>query len=80
MKVWITKYALTEGIIEMNCKATHDPKMIAGKWNGYYPTYVFTPHWHASKADANARAEQMRRDKLISLEKQIARLKALRFE
>lgn len=75
MKVWITKYALTKGIREfegeLRGSAVVGPHFV--EW--FYP-----PDWHKSREDAIAWAEKMRQKKIASLEKQIDRLKSLKFE
>ena len=67
MKAWITKYALTRGIIETenlnNC--------YSGK--GY--------SWmHCNKESAIQKAEEMRQKKIESLKNQIQKLEEMRFE
>lgn len=42
--------------------------------------YLHGNDWHGSREAAVARAEQMRAAKINSLEKQIAKLNAMRFE
>lgn len=78
MKVWITKYALTAGIQERELR---EPSKNGGfvKLNGL-TMYFDADDWRNSREDAAARAEHMRVAKIASLEKQIARLKALKFE
>jgi hypothetical protein len=83
MKVWITKYALTQGIFETD-----------GKRDAYCPSAIIIPacdklafttyfsgrDWHTNKIDAVIRAEEMRKNKIKTLEKQLAVLKKLSFE
>lgn len=86
MKVWITKYALTQGIYEAevinNCLTT-DPSgnMIEvkekNKINSYY--HEKGKEWHETKESAIKRAEEMRRKKIASLRKQIERLDKMKF-
>lgn len=77
--VWITKYALTQGIFTIknarDCGdgVVGDPTSLA-----YY--HVEGRDWHRSESAAIARAEKMRRDKIASLTKSIAELKAMVFE
>lgn len=81
MKVWITKYALTDGIIERDVEICHEvSSTMAEVKNNPYGEYYYKPHWHESREEAIARAEQMRLRKIASLEKQIAKLRELRFE
>ncbi len=84
MKVWITKYALSEGIIACE-RSPRDHSESDGYavviWpGGLNGTNVFGRNdWYKSERDALARAEQMRTAKIASLEKQIARLRGLKF-
>ena len=86
MKVWITKYALTDGIIEAQQipGATYDGKEYAffvGK-NGQYITDFYIPYdelfW--DKNSAIVKAEEMRQKEIESLKKQIKKLEEMRFE
>ena len=67
MKVWITKYALTRGIIETenlnNC------------YSGKEYSWI-----HYDKNSAIQKAEEMRQKKIASLKKQIEKLERMRFE
>lgn len=79
MKVYITKYALTTGIIESEADIIErDPKMIYTVINSYN-VYFFKPDWHQNKNEAIYKAEEMRKKKIASLEKQIEKLKKLKF-
>ncbi len=81
MKVYITKYALTDGIVECEARATCRPPMIVAEYGGPHTGYyMHGGEWHNCRADAVAKAEAMRVRKLASLRKQIARLEALRFD
>ena len=80
MKVWITKYALTDGIIE--AKGEQDKLTY-----GFVVTDgVFRNEWFNSKdcftsrTSAIKKAEEMRQDKIKSLQKKIKELEELRFE
>lgn len=78
MKVWITKYALTQGIFVKEAFDTSSDRMI-GYQDGSCRSYIHKPDWHTSEAEVLAHAEEMRTKKLRSLEKQIAKLQQLRF-
>jgi hypothetical protein len=87
MKVWVTKYALTEGIQEMEAKDLDPgyPNMISvsprdksGDWIGS-PQYFHKPNWHTESTEAYARAEKMRIAKIASLRKQITKLEKMKF-
>ena len=86
MKVWITKYALTDGIIEAQqipgsaCDGK-EYAFFAGK-NSQYITDFYIPYeelfW--DKNSAIVKAEEMRQKKIESLKKQIKNLEEMRFE
>lgn len=78
MKVWITKYALTQGIFEKeaeSCSVDEDGKMISVERYTYY----HKPFWHETKEDALKHAEEMRIKKIQSLTKQIEKLRLIKF-
>lgn len=86
MKVWITKYALTKGILEKEC---HDfcldtdstGNMICINENGYRQYYHGKgQEWHDCKESAIAKAEEVREKKIVSLKKQIKKLEDMKFE
>ena len=83
MKVWITKYALSQGIY------THDNVEVCADIN---PNMIHCPgapgemasvyhgkEWWKTEAEARAQAEKMRKDKIESLKKAIAKLEKLKF-
>jgi len=76
VRVWVSKYALTSGITE------HDAEIVSERMcvvrDRYQPCY-HKGQWHTSKAEAVARAEQMRKAKLAALRKAVARLEQLKF-
>lgn len=78
MKVWITKYALTRGIYEVEVdELSADGGYICQKNNA---RNVFAPgQWYVNYAFAASRAEEMRKKKITSLERQIERLRMLKF-
>jgi len=76
MKVYITKWALTRGIIEID-----DPE--------FYSNYVVIDNiqpminpvdWFYNKPAAIKHAEEMRVNKIASLKRQIAKLESMKFE
>ena len=79
MKVWITKYALTQGIFCTEVKPCFDinPKMVSTL--DKYAQCYHGGDWHENKSDAVARAEEMRKKKIFSMEKQIKKIQALKF-
>jgi hypothetical protein len=79
MKIWITKYALTRGIIEREgrlCERTDgQPSTMVKTDMGYY----HAPDWHESKAVAVERARVMRDEKVGSVGRTLKKLAALDF-
>ena len=85
MIYYITKNALTSGIFktpqEYEVCSHIDDRMIGPEYHdGTYPVYYHKPDWHETKAEAIARAEVMRAAKIKTLEKSLAKLKAMNFE
>ena len=80
MKVWITKYAVTKGIIETDarlCATASGRKMIQAA-GGYY--HGEGRDYHLTRAGAVVKANRMVRDKIKSLQKQLHTLSWLKFE
>jgi len=82
MKVYITKYALTQGIYETEaeeCGAEFKGMIRTGKeYSSYY--HGEGKDWHRTREGAIKRAEEMRERKIQSLRKQIQKLENLKFE
>lgn len=79
MKVWISKYALTKGLFEVDVELSNKfPDMVREK-----NTIVFYhgegKEWHRTKECAVKRAEEMRIKKIESLTKQIQKIKDMEF-
>lgn len=81
MKVWISKYALTKGIFEMDAEeSTVSPDMVtnvANPWREHY--HGEGRQWHRTWGDAVVRAMEMRDAKVKSLRKKLAKLERLEF-
>jgi len=80
MKVYITKYALSKGIQRhevSDIKHGTDRVFILG---AMYSLWFFKPHWHTDKNTALQQAELMRLKKIASLERQIFKLRGLKFK
>ena len=86
MKVWITKYALTDEIIEAEqvpgvSQQGKEYAFFVGK-NSQYITDFYIPYeelfW--DKNSAIVKAEEMRQKKIASLKRQIEKLEEMRFE
>ena len=68
MKVWITKYALTKGIIEADGELTSSESVNILNRGLSLPTHWFYKgDWHSDKQSAIKKAEEMRQKKIESL-------------
>lgn len=77
MKVFITKYALSQGILEREVNKTQFSAMVSEtnkRMNIYHK-----PFWHETMEEAIQHAETMRKAKIASLTKQISKLEKLNF-
>lgn len=73
---WITKYALTQGIIKTT--GTIDTNISPDMFSygeGIARASAFKGEWFTNVKDALAKAEVMRTKKIASLEKQITKMK-----
>lgn len=77
MNVWISKYALTKGIYEVEVNTTDSEYMIVDKNKPI--RFYHKNEWHKTKEDAIKRAIELRDKKIKSLEKQIDKLKNMEF-
>ena len=75
---WITTYALTGGIKEVEGDVCHgiSSDMLSCAKEGHF----HDSNWHRTKEAALVKAEEMRLKKIASLKKQIEKLEKLRFE
>ena len=78
MLVWITKYALTKGIYQIDAEGSATSTMVVGKVGGYRQCF-HKNEWFESKEDAIANAEERRIKKLQSLDKQIKNVSSIKF-
>lgn len=80
MKLYVTKYALTEdGITEHN-KGTYFIENGYAHVNGYHTLFRMGNDAFFDKSDAIRKASDMLSNKIKSLEKQIAKLKGMEFK
>lgn len=85
MKVWISKYALTQGIFEAevtsNCLDVDPTGNMIATCEGSYMAHYHGEgrEWHKDKQSAIAKAEEMRKKKIASLKKQIEKLEKMEF-
>ena len=78
MTLYITKYALTRGILEVEGNLYESkPECAAWYMVGKYTASVYKPDWHTDKRDAIARASQMLKMKRSSLVRQMEKLNRL---
>lgn len=80
MKVWITRYALTDGILESDAEICLDADMKGNMIvcdRGYF--HGEGRDWHRTKEAALVRAEKMRQKKIASLKRQIEKLEKIKF-
>lgn len=81
MKVYITKYALTAGIQIKNAEKSSTSDGMVGVKHGGYTAYFHGEgrDWHRTAESALKRAEEMRRKKIASLNKSLAKIEAMKF-
>jgi hypothetical protein len=79
IKAYITQYALTKGVIAVDAEVCSDT-MIAYGNVGYGSHYAHGSDWHRTPEAALARAEEMRKAKIASLRKSIAKMEAMTFK
>lgn len=84
MKVYVTKYALTQGIFTLegmvNTEVRPDGTMFCPDKSEGYQMSMFKPDWHETWEEALAHAEKMREKKIASLRKQMAKLEGMTFK
>ena len=81
MEVWITKYALTKGIIEADGELiSYDSVSILNRGLSLPTHWFYKGDWYSDKQPAIQKAEEMRQEKIASLKKQIEELERMRFE
>lgn len=82
MKVWITKFALTSGILEKEaeiCHSINDEMIkITTDHNGL-GEYYHGKDWHKTREEAVIQANDMVARKIQTVEKQLNKLKATKF-
>ena len=83
MKVWITKNALTEGILEKDGEENYSCKgmmKIKGERVNQVEYYFGEGReWHLNKESAIKKAEEMRIKKIASLKQKIKKMGDLKF-
>ena len=83
MTVWITKYALTSGIEEIEVAMSHfsDHVIVEGKIGSRFCRMFHGEgkEWHRTQRGAVERAEEMRVKRLTYLRQQLSRVENLNF-
>jgi hypothetical protein len=79
MKVFITKYALTQGITELDAEEVGNGMI---RTNGQFAAYFhgLGREWHTDRQSAISAARHMQALKIISLEKQIDKIRRMEFK
>jgi len=75
---WVTKYSLSKGIQVVNGEVNHQissTMLIYGRHG-----IAHGKDWHRTREAAFARAEEMRKNKIASLNKSIDRLERMKFK
>jgi len=80
MIVYITKYALSKGIQRYEVPDVDKNGYHVFITQAMYHENFYKPHWHTDKKSAIQEAEYMRKKKLESLDKQIWKLRGLKFK
>lgn len=80
-KIWVSKYAIAQGILELGPVKYRDNMVIFKQKNGYLAFYHgLGKEFHFSLEEAQARAEEMRIAKIASLRKQIEKLQTMKIK
>jgi hypothetical protein len=83
MKVFVTKFALTQGILEVEVEGepTIGDMVVSVPKPGEYKDHFHGEgkDWHRTLDDARQRAEFMRVNKVASLRKSLAKFERLKF-
>ncbi len=80
MKIFVTKYALTQGIIEEEAFLLPCESEIYGYYDRGEVTFYYPSEYSVTRDKAIQKANQMRQDKINFLLEQIGKLENLRFE
>jgi hypothetical protein len=76
MKIFVTKYALTKGILELECEIINGK---LAKTIETYPQYFKESEWFYNEEFAIKRSNKMKINKIASLERQLEKLKRMTF-
>lgn len=83
-KIFVTKYALTQGIIECEMEVTLNDKYFKKKCFGKltptsYSTGFYNNEFHLTMGEAIVDANKRRLNRIVALKKQIDKLNILKF-
>lgn len=80
LKIWITKYALTQGILELEAERCNNtnPDLIKTEKHGFF--LGEGKEWYTTKEEAITKAEQIKQAKINGLKKQLKKLENMSFE
>lgn len=81
MKIWISKYALTQGIY-LEARAyphSKQPSVAVVQYDNGILCCYFKGEWHETEQAAKDKAEEMRKKKILWHKKQIQKLEKLEF-
>lgn len=80
MKIWISRYALTAGVIEQEVVGPLSERSMITFCEPFTKqmVYLHPREWHTSEEEARARAATMVERKIKSLERQLKHLRGLR--
>ncbi len=80
-KIWASKYALSQGILELGPVTYKNDMVRFRQGNGMMQFYHgLGKEFHFSLEEAQARAEEMRITKIASLRKQIEKLQSMKIK
>lgn len=76
---YVTKYALTAGILKVNGEPSKDGSFISFKrgGNSWLAEYAHGKDFHSTLEAANLRVEEIRQKKIISAEKTLDKLRKM---
>lgn len=80
--IWVTRWALTKGIKKVEARVDDDESYASYKDSdqyGSWSVYLGSKDFHMTEKAAKERAQEMAAKKIVSVEKQLVRLKNLTF-
>lgn len=79
MKVFVTKYALTTGILVIEARRVEAVPHMVEDIRQRFPTYYHKPHWHETWEEAQYQAERMQAKAIIAARKKLSKLERMTF-